>query len=124
MLAQNLKTAADLSVTADQYTALLTVLRMLEREEIPAGEFNMGTITHPCGTPACMLGWANHVAPGSFFPPGALSVKIGGWSYNLRDLFAIGPYELPQRQATRSQAAIALRSYLTTGEPSWAEALA
>jgi hypothetical protein len=36
------------------------VLSMLERREIPDDQFTMRRVQHPCRTPACLCGWANH----------------------------------------------------------------
>src|SRR5688572_5837844 len=75
MLAQNFKTAAELKLTEDERAALVTVLGMLEREEIPEHAFTMkhfrpiwtdqyAKVATECGTVGCLCGWANHVSGG------------------------------------------------------------
>lgn len=131
MLAQNFKTPADLHITNAEFDAFLKVLGMLERGEVlhrpspmalrnvPASGqiyFNMDCWSQPteCGTVCCLGGLAEMVGGfelssltrqhrpeigALFYPP--------GWASNI----------------TTEQAAIALRNYLTDGEPRWAEAL-
>lgn len=145
MLAQNFKTAADLGISDVELDALIKVLGMLERGEIVliptrdlaqglrASEsdpthFNMGFVHagFDCGTAACMLGWARSVEPSSFRgsivdrPQPLLALFLMGEQSTLQDSRAIvnNPDDI-----TPSQAAIALRSYITTGEANWAEAL-
>ena len=137
MLANNFMTPSALGISDAEFDALVKVLGMLERGEIPDGEFNMRRVQHPCRTPACLCGWANYVSAGQAFPlyaptrPTFFS-NAGGYGPRWRDLprqllqlFGYGgrPTD-PVYAATPSQAAIALRSYLTHGEARWAEALA
>ena len=125
MLAQNFKTPVDLDMTEAEFDALLKVLGMLEREEIPAHLFKMADIGAPdCGTPGCIMGWARTILPKAFlhnsvfkhptvplfFPGGEGPFFFGGKYHSAYD-------------ATQAQAAIALRNHLTHGEPRWAEAL-
>lgn len=144
MLAQNFQTPTALGISDGEFEALFKVLRMLERGEIqhmrgnigdrPGGAlegenftphfFNMALVQleNDCGTAGCILGWARHVASDSRI--------FQERSPALDELFMMGPGFgggfkgkffsdiLP------SEAAIALRSYLTTGDPRWAEALA
>jgi|ERR1700722_2093707 len=133
MLAQNFKTATDLGIEDVELEALIKVLGMLERGEIkaPPPKANFGSTPNPniaptmfcmsfikaggeCGTAACILGWAQIVADND-------------------DIFEVtkGPCEAlfyPYDEAIRcrnpAQAAIALRNFLTFGEPRWHEALA
>ena len=109
---------------------------MLERGDIADEQFTMRRVQHPCRTPACLCGWANHVSAGRAFPlhekpgPTIFSDPTFGPRWldmprSLRDLFGYGGRATdPVYAASPSQAAIALRSYLTQGEPRWAEALA
>src|SRR5438477_12156447 len=79
MLAQNFKTPNDLMITGAQFSALLTVLGMLERGEIPYESkpceigglreilplhFNLAHWR--CGTAACIGGWAEYVGKVDF----------------------------------------------------------
>lgn len=140
MLAQNFKTADDLGITDEQKDALIKTLVLLETEKLrhynPEGEyisvtndwfeagieprfdgnFNLGTWAsqQECGTVCCLGGTAEAIS----------GVSFRGWmdSENcaLRDLFA--PYSIScerWRDITTSQAATALRSYLTTGKAQW-----
>ena len=98
---------------------------MLERGEIPDDQFTMRRVQHPCRTPACLCGWANHVSGGRAFPleakPGLTlfsSTTYGPrWremSRRLHNLFAYGGRPIdPVYLASPSQAAIALRNFLT-----------
>lgn len=131
MLAQNFKTPTDLGISDIEFDALLKVLGMLEREEIKPEQFTMDRVLHNCGTPACMCGWANYVSEGKAFPlrNRKYSTMEPSWKRIPKDLlilFAYGSSAGPDmaRRATTSQAANALRSYLTHGEARWAEALA
>lgn len=123
MLAQNLKTPADLGITDAEFDALAKVLGMLERGElthtdkraptVPNG-FNMGVVKTKtdCGTVCCIYGWA---------------CTLCDWHTSIsHDLFTVFcPPNIGKYSAiTPAQAAIALRSYLTHGDPRWDEALA
>lgn len=137
MLAQNFKTPADLKITDAEFDALRKVLGMLERGEIksaPRGAafdlldapdkhqtptmFRMaGVMGHAeCGTACCILGWAQHVN----------SRVFGGitWTpaHPCHSLFFPSNDGILSRDPKKG--AIALRNYLTHGEPRWAEALA
>ncbi len=116
MLAQNFKTPADLKVTDAEFDAFLKTLGLLEREE---GKLDMARL--PCGadsecqTPCCIAGWA-----GRFL---GKSIDLNHRTTALQELFfmrSVGGY---WQGVTTSQGAIALRSYLTHGEPRWNEAL-
>jgi hypothetical protein len=136
MLANNFMAPSALGLSDVEFESLVKVLGMLERGEIADEQFTMRRVQHPCRTPACLCGWANHISSGRAFPlqekPGATifsSPTYGpywkGMSRSLRDLFGYGgrPTD-PVYLASPSQAAMALRSYLTHGEARWAEALA
>lgn len=145
MLAQNFKTPVDLGITDAEFDALHRVLGMLEREEVqhapgyggickslpssptnrPAPVyFNMGFITgeHDCGTAGCILGWAQHIANRCLFerirtPAIQRLFMMGSEGY-------VPGLPVAQENIRPAHAAIALRNYLTHGEPRWAEALA
>lgn len=140
MLAQNFKSAADLKLSDQEQRALVTVLGMLERDEIryheacDRGEYGGIPKTAPaafnmshffaaadCGTVACIGGWAVLV--------GNLDRRIIDKRFDipgLGDLFdpycALGAGRI--HNITTSQAATALRSYLTTGDARWDLAVA
>lgn len=146
MLAQNFKTAAELGIKDVELDALIKVLGMLERGEIPAKAFNMGRfrpycedrsdakIVAECGTIGCLCGWANFISDGAAFPE--IYELRGGdplmsrLPRGARHAFAMNNNTQPDlinriwQEGTPASAAIALRSYLTTGEANWAEALA
>lgn len=145
MLAQNFKTPADLRLTDEQHRALVAVLGMLERGELkhhwtvealkteaealrkyglvrvdPAkmyADYNFGMDTWDCGTARCIGGWAEHAGnlePNSLRLQGFLEDHLG-----LFDLLYANSCRTPLPHITTEQAAIALRSYLTTGWPQW-----
>jgi len=136
MLANNFMTPSALGISDAELDALVKVLGMLERGEIPEDQFTMRRVQHPCRTPACLCGWANHVSAGRAFPHApshpmmfgntdAYRPRWRGLPRKVLELFGVGggPAD-PVYAATRSQAAIALRNFLTHGEPRWTEALA
>ena len=131
MLAQNFKTAKELGLEEVEAEALVRVLRMLERGDIAAAEFHIGQFRHECRTPSCICGWAHHVSGGRAFPE--LSVAHHGalilyrrlsHSPAIVELFRLTAARGSGGDITPEQAAIALRNYLTHGEPRWAEATA
>jgi hypothetical protein len=130
VLAQNFKTAKELGLAEVEVDALVTVLRMLEREDIAQKDFHMGHFRHECKTPACICGWAHHVSGGRAFPE--LSAHYGPLMLYRRvsdfpsvvELFRLTAPRGSGGEITPAQAAIALRSFLTRGEPRWAEATA
>jgi hypothetical protein len=145
MLAQNFKTAADLGIEDVEFDALTKVLGMLERGEIkhteimprdfdeftfdPVGldfRFNMDTwVSHAdeCGTVCCIGGSAELIGK---LPPGRLLDKAtsGHRTPVSLALFRLFYPDKSPEKVTPAQAALALRSYLTTGDANWAEALA
>ena len=140
MLAQNFKSAADLGVTDIELTALVHLLGMLERDELVHGEhpfakmargpneFNMAaTLDNSCGTIGCIAGWANALSGGDAFPE-IVKGEIENWhlrsNQQLINLFGIGRACGGLYSITPAQAATALRSYLTTGDAKWHEAIA
>lgn len=125
MLAQNFKPPTDLRISDREQVALIKVLGMLERGEISQRMFDMSTIGDGCGTVGCLMGWAKFVSG---------DVKLfddlhetQGHISPLHHLFMFcvtRSAQLVQRASVRpAQAAMALRSYLTTGDADWAEAL-
>jgi hypothetical protein len=137
MLAQSFKSAADLGITEPQRDALCKTLVLLEtgklthsfafdfdreiddESKLPfSGNFNMRYWTEPgrCGTIACIGGTATLIS----------GVKFGYHSNNrLRDLFQPAFVAMNRwSDITPAQAATALRSYLTTGDAKWHEAIA
>ncbi|MBX9774483.1 MAG: hypothetical protein K2Y71_08710 [Xanthobacteraceae bacterium] len=136
MLANSFLPPSALGLSDVEYESLVRLLGMLERGEIPDDQFTMRRVQHPCRTPACLCGWANHVSGGRAFPleakPGATVFSNATYAprwrdmpHRLKDLFAYGGRATdPVYLASPSQAAIALRNFLTEGEPRWTEALA
>jgi hypothetical protein len=141
MLAQSFMSAADLGISDQQRDALQKTLVLLETgklEHIPTalslpdeeqevvppefgGTFNMRwwSFAHNCGTAGCIGGTAEMIS----------GVGFGMWGAHpgLSKLFwpvSIFEKEEDLDSITTSQAAHALRSYLTTGDAKWAEAVA
>lgn len=127
MLANNFRTATDLGISDIEFESLVKVLGMLERGEIKERQLHMHQVGSPeCGTPACILGWARHVAHDSF--PHRIFPERG--TMGVRDLFLMcasartwTAVKSARAGIGPAQAAIALRNYLVTGEPKWSEAL-
>lgn len=133
MLAQNFKTADELRITEPQHNALRLTLNALERDELKhvrpsirgddgtpfTGHFNMDCwhAATECGTVACIGGTAEMLGR---LPANSLRTAMS-INRRLRDLF------YPQglcgwAEITSDQAAMALRSFLTTGNANWREA--
>lgn len=133
MLAQSFKTAVELDLKESQFEALKKVLVLLETNKLqhysvkssnssisnkyslPEGEyFNMcvWTMTHTCGTIACIGGTAEALGAEPF----------NQWIMNsqLRHLF-MPPFPCSWARITTEQAARALRSFLTTGQADWSD---
>jgi hypothetical protein len=139
MLAQNFKTADDLCISIAEHGALIQVLGMLERGELIHADtlygpssFNkglrsfkglhMGMTGSSCGTVACIGGWVASILGIDQRD----YVNGHGGSNGLKDLYLVKqltPFSLPLYKITADQAAIALRSYLTTGNANWDLAL-
>jgi hypothetical protein len=133
MLAQNFKTAADLGISEVELDALIKVLGMLERGELkhtesygdlayeaPLGAivgFNMSSYygEGTCGTVCCIAGWAEVVGR---LPRNSMAETA---NQGLSALFLPGIGKCLE-DIRPDKAAIALRSYLTTGDANWAEA--
>lgn len=136
MLAQNFMTAADLGLDDKQYAALVGVLGMLERGEVLWSDyrerqdkglrFNMSDFEygHRCGTVCCIGGLADHVFHTDL---GDRAVMMADGN-PLSQLFFVEDESGDNIHALydikTEQAAQALRNYLTTGAPKWAEVLA
>jgi hypothetical protein len=131
MLAQNFKTAAELGVNEAEMSALIRVLGMLEREELPhdpnceterGDAFRMNGLWHgnECGTVGCIAGHvAAQVSKGTEY---RFAQEFQDRNEQLADLCL--PIESELSEITPSQAASALRNFLTLGEARWAEVLA
>lgn len=128
MLAQNFKTAKELGLADVEVEALVTVLRMLERGDITPEEFHMGHFQQECKTPACICGWAHHVSRGRAFPelasPYGPIILYRRLNSSISELFRLTEARGSGSEITPAQAAVALRNYLTHGEPRWADAMA
>jgi hypothetical protein len=130
MLAQAFRTAADLGITEFEHDALISVLGMLERGELVDvgyldacdNGFNMGVSGEGCGTPACIGGWMAYLM-GVNQQEYTERYSYSHRSRNpmLHELF--WNEEATERPAKAAQAAIAVRSYLTIGNPHWDLAL-
>lgn len=135
MLAQSFQSAEDLDISEAEKDALIKTLVLMETGKLThapigagyypdtgpfTGQFNMihWNSAHRCGTVACIGGTAELVGGVSFRETAA------GVNEQLYRLFMP---DLPEEQwngITPAQGARALRSYLTTGEANWAEAIA
>ncbi len=126
MLAQNFMTADELGVNGLELRSLITVLGMLERGElrdVKSNEphdsgFNIGCQGKGCGTPACIGGWVARLMSieemkyvDSYMPPPPWEKR------EVKPLTALY-WEYPDSVGV-SESAIALRSFLTTGNPRW-----
>lgn len=135
MLAQNFMAAEVLGLNEMQHRALVLTLNALERGELKfvdinpyvgnsvkrgkfTGKFNMGIWN--CGSVCCIAGAAELL--------GNLDLceldVVANETENLHKLFYPLLTKVPRRKITVAQAAQALRSYLTCGEPRWDEAVA
>jgi hypothetical protein len=117
MLAQNFKTPTDLGIPEDEFFGLVRVLGEFERGEIRPEQFDM---RQWCGSACCISGHAlkydcdlRASTPGlaALLVPGPHDLEVGKYGKTMKDI-------LPEH------AAIAIRNYLTHGEPRWGEALA
>jgi hypothetical protein len=137
MLAQSFLPAADLGITEPQKEALMKTLVLLEtgrlrhakgvdngwfpnRGTIFEGHFNMcqwNSAVPNCGTVACLGGTAELIS-GVKFDQGSLN-----YNSPLYQLFMPPIPDSVWSDITPAQAATALRSYLTTGDAKWHEAI-
>jgi hypothetical protein len=135
MLAQSFKSAAELNITEAQKDALIKTLVLMETGKVThapigdgyypdtgsfTGQFNMihWNSVHGCGTVACIGGTAELVSGVSFNKD-----TCNGIDAQLYRLFMPDLPESLWNGITPSQAARALRSYLTTGHANWAAAV-
>jgi hypothetical protein len=130
MLAQNFKSADDLGITEPQHQALRKTLVLLETDKLAhvepvdrcadrgsfTGHFNMceWNTASACGTVCCIGGTAELIGNVKFEPQGLPE--------GLDELFFPNAFRV--EDVTPSQAATALRAYLTTGDAKWHEAVA
>jgi hypothetical protein len=146
MLAQTQLTPAELKVTDKEFTGLVTVLGQLERGELkhafahpfwaqdgspPTGNcFNMGITgqVYECGTVGCIGGWA---ALAMDMKPEDLDFYVSeSRSISLQPLYypdedeGCGEIDVDYTTITPEQASQAIRNFLATGKPQWAEILA
>jgi len=140
MLAQSFKSAADLKITEPQLSALQKTLVLLETgkvEHVPSykitsdmpkdqrkfsGLFNMkmwAGADDDCGTVCCIGGTAELIGNIKF----GTGFGMGLPTAELSTLFYPPFFHEKWESITPSQAARALRSYLTTGDPMWGEAV-
>ncbi len=133
MLMQNFKPAADLGISEAQKEALMKTLVLLETGKLthvplPDGEgglrtfgfshlFNMGDwgTPSPCGSICCIGGTAELIG-------GLEENELFKASHSNRGLDTLF-FSCSGMSANTSQAARALRSYLTTGDAKWTEAV-
>lgn len=123
MLAQNFMPAEALGIKEPLHLALIKVLGMLERGEIKSKKFNMRTIGKPqCGTAGCIQGWAKSVDNRIL---GLLMMERSALFNGAKPYLklCIPNHCKPAWHATPAQAAIALRTFLTTGHDGWEEAM-
>lgn len=132
MLAQNFQAPVALGISDAEFESLVATLSAMDRGEIDG--IDMTHYRHECGSPACICGWAYSLSGGRAFSELAGVRHMEGHTEAnlllrrrlptaLRVLFGIQGTDSPSNP-TPAQAAIALRNYLTHGEPRWAEALA
>ena len=134
MLAQNFKTAHELGIRDEQLDALQKVLVLLETGKLthtPADHSNYKIYPEaPFTGHFNMAAWRQETDCGTVCCIGGTAEAISGIRFNddydeneeLCDLFH--PPHFREGKITTAQAAIALRSYLTTGEAHWALAVA
>lgn len=120
MLAQTFKSAAELNLSEKAYDTLVKVYWLLVDETIPKELFDMRTIGAPflkqdvvCGTPGCILGWCNAVAPGAV-DPRKMETPLSMLFYHRGAC---------NEKRTPKQAAQAIHTYLTTGQEGWTQAI-
>lgn len=132
MLAQSFKSADELGISGDWWSALRKTLVLLETDKLEhrpdddgrllftskfTGHFNMNTWRNvsSCGTCACIGGTAEMVGDVSF---GKYWSHLDTLPPKLYQLFYPGGC-IKYKEVGPKQAARALRSYLTTGDARW-----
>ncbi len=132
MLAQSFKTPEDLGLRDIEFNSLVTVLGMLEREELEFFDHDKRVfheLTKCVPTPKffSMAYWSALTSCGSVCCIGGTAEVIGRFKFSdeTPELFRLlyGPFGALSHEITPAQAAVALRNYLTYGEPRWGEAL-
>jgi hypothetical protein len=108
--------ADQLHVTREEHSAMIEVLRMLERGEL-VKRLNMGVVW--CGTIGCIGGWVAHIMGEDENCYANTYMFHGG---GLQELY--WNTDACLEGTTPDQAASALRNFLTTGNAQWAEVLA
>lgn len=114
MLMKTFRTARELYIAPWEQENLIEVLRMLETGEIPSYLFNMGTRGNGCGTPACIGGWVARLQG----LDERIYVESCYDSWRRHPLYRIF-WDETSGSITRTQAATALRNFLTVGDPLW-----
>ncbi len=130
MLMQNFKSAADLGITEAEQAALIKVLGMLERGDLVdvakddgcENGFYIGTWGHGCGTPACIGGWAAALMNRDQKEYVSISMPMDDEHCSAIGNLYWGYPRYPKPGV--AQSALALRSYLTTGDARWDLAVA
>jgi hypothetical protein len=130
MLQKTFKSADELGLDEDSYKVLHQVLSLLETGEISEAKFNMYIIgieikrslsveeKISCGTPRCILGWAEVFSKKHFTWPHPYNPQTSAQIDELYRLFY--PYHSKKAwDASTGQAAETLRNYLTTGKENW-----
>lgn len=116
MLARSFLTPEKLNISDKQFNALVQVLGMLERGELPwHKKFDMTswpTKGISCGTVGCIGFWAESI----------LEAEIVSKDEELLQLFYADDFDLDEIKP--EHAAQALRNYLGTGKANWASVLA
>lgn len=105
-------TARQLGLTKAEYEALVKTLGRFERGKIPPLLFDMDIIGHPeCGAAGCICGWAR-LGDQELFQQWLVR--------GVQKLFII-PRVYKEYSPTPQHAAVAIRNYLMTADPKWAE---
>lgn len=134
MLADRFLSAAALGIEPIERDSLIVVLRGAESGQVIDSKFQMRGFRSDCGTIFCLCGLAHEISKGEAFPElrnevplRALVERIPRTAADLfamrhekSDLYLLGHI---YRDARIRHAAVALRSYLTSGKPYWDEAL-
>lgn len=110
----------------ERILALADLIEQQPHTEIGAASgFNMEDFTHPCGTPACIAGWAAFMFDKEF-EPGKTTMKYSehagmllGLDYRkAADLFLLTP-GIGLEEITPAHAATTLRHLAETGDVEW-----
>lgn len=112
-------------MNVERINALADLIETLPHVGILEKEgFNMANYQHPCGTPACIAGFAiaTYGTGDHFFSndPSALAADLLNIEmYVACDLFHVYSSNKVMSQITPSEAAATLRHLATTGEVDW-----